>query len=155
MSSPVSVGGTPVAAAGVADTQPRADLTDRALVAITALVTLPLLWMGYGTDIDVTDVLRTAAGIRDGDYRPSRPPGVPVFEAIAAVLDPVRRHLDRRLRVGAGVLRVGCARPPQGPALGRRRAVRPGHRHPPVLGVPAGGVPGGRRLGPAESPALR
>jgi hypothetical protein len=113
MSSSVSVGGTPVAAAGVADTPPpRAEMSDRALVAVTALVTLPLLWMGYGTDIDVTDVLRTAAGIRDGDYRPSRPPGVPVFEAIAAVLDPVGGHLLLNLATAAAgaATVVGIAR---------------------------------------------
>jgi Glycosyltransferase family 87 len=115
------VGGTPVAAAGVADTPPRAELSDRALVAITALVTLPLLWMGYGTDIDVTDVLTTAAGIRDGDYRPSRPPGAPVFEAIAAVLDPVGGHLLLNLATAA----AGAAT-----VVGIARLVRTwGHRH--------------------------
>jgi hypothetical protein len=80
-----------------ADAQPphrsRRELTDRALVAITAAVTLPVVWMGYGTDIDVTDVLASAETIREGDYIPSRPPGVPVFEAIVAVLDPVGGHL--------------------------------------------------------------
>jgi hypothetical protein len=68
--------------------------------------------MGYGTDIDVTDVLRAAAGIREGDYRPSRPPGVPVFEAIAAVLDPVGGHLLLNLATAAAgaATVVGIAR---------------------------------------------
>ena len=32
-------------------------LSDRALALVTAAVTLPMLWMGYGTDIDITDVV--------------------------------------------------------------------------------------------------
>jgi hypothetical protein len=112
MSRSVVLGDTPAAAAGVAEAPPRGGLSDRALVGITALVTLPLLWMGYGTDIDVTDVLATAAGIRDGDYRPSRNPGVPVFEAIAAVLDPVGGHLLLNLATAAAgaATVVGIAR---------------------------------------------
>ncbi|HEX6570085.1 MAG TPA: hypothetical protein VF015_12995 [Acidimicrobiales bacterium] len=93
---------------------PRAarELTDRALVAMTAAVTLPILWMGYGTDIDVTDVLASADSIRAGDYTPSRPPGVPVFEAVAAVLDPVGGHLLLNLATAAGgaATVVGIAR---------------------------------------------
>ncbi len=92
-------------------TVPR-ELTDRALVAITAAVTLPLLWMGYGTDIDVTDVLASGDSIRAGDYMPSRPPGVPVFEAIVAVLDPVGGHLLLNLATAAAgaATVVGIAR---------------------------------------------
>jgi hypothetical protein len=93
------------------DRQPRA-LSDRALVAVTAVVTLPLLWMGYGTDIDVPDVLASADSIRAGDYMPSRPPGVPVFEAIAAVLDPIGGHLLLNLATAAAgaAAVVGIAR---------------------------------------------
>ena len=79
----------------------RGEMSDRTLVVVTAAVTLPLLWMGYGTDIDVTDVLASADSIRRGDYMPSRPPGVPMFEAIAAVLDPVGGHLLLNLATAA------------------------------------------------------
>lgn len=68
-------------------------LTDRVLALVVAAVTLPILWMGYGTDIDVPNVLNAAETIRAGDYEPSRPPGVPVFEGLVAVLDPIGGHL--------------------------------------------------------------
>ena len=68
-------------------------LSDRALLAITAVVTLPILWLGYGTDLDIGDVLAAGERIRDLDYAPSRNPGVPVVEAIVAVLDPVGGHV--------------------------------------------------------------
>jgi hypothetical protein len=79
----------------------RRELGDRALLLITAAVTLPILWMGYGTDIDVTDVLASAETIRQGDYLPSRPPGVPVFEALTAALDPIGGHLLLNLATAA------------------------------------------------------
>src|SRR5688572_21418890 len=90
----------------------RGELSDRALLLITAAVTLPILWMGYGTDIDVYDVLQSGASIRRGDYFPSRPPGVPVFEAITAVLDPVGGHLLLNLATAATAAAtiVGVAR---------------------------------------------
>src|SRR5262245_25306155 len=46
----------------------RRELGDGLLVAITAAVTLPILWLGYGTDLDIGAVLRTGALIRAGDY---------------------------------------------------------------------------------------
>ena len=71
-----------------------------------------MLWMGYGTDIDVTDVLASGESIRRADYYPSRPPGVPVFEAITAVLDPVGGHLLLNLATAAAgaATVVGIAR---------------------------------------------
>jgi hypothetical protein len=68
-------------------------LSDLALVAITAAVTLPIFWLGYGTDIDVGDVLLAGDRIRNGDYAPSRNPGVPVVETIVGLLDPVGAHI--------------------------------------------------------------
>jgi hypothetical protein len=91
---------------------PRRELTDRTLALVTAAVTLPVLWMGYGTDIDVTDVLASADTIRAGDYVPSRPPGVPVYEAIVSVLDPIGGHLLVNLATAAAgaAAVVGLAR---------------------------------------------
>jgi Glycosyltransferase family 87 len=107
--APIGTGAPPAGEPPVAAPRGFSDLT---LAVATAAVTLPIFWMGYGTDIDVTDVLRTASGIWDGDYRPSRTPGVPVYEAIAALLDPVGGHVLLNLAsVAAGVAAVvGLAR---------------------------------------------
>jgi hypothetical protein len=111
MATPASVSDAPDVAPGEA-ASPTRGFSDLTLVAVTAAVTLPVLWMGYGTDVDVTDVLRTATGIRHGDYVPSRTPGVPVFEAIAAVLDPIGGHLLLNLATAAAgaAAVVGIAR---------------------------------------------
>jgi len=87
-------------------------LSDWSLLGITAAVTLPILWMGYGTDIDIGDVLESGARIRQLDYAPSRNPGVPVFESIVAVLDPIGGHLAINLATAAaaGLAVVGLAR---------------------------------------------
>jgi len=78
-------------------------LGERWLVAITAAVTLPILWLGYGTDLDIGAVLDAGARIRDLDYSPSRNPGVPVVEAIVAVLDPVGGHVLVNLATAAAL----------------------------------------------------
>jgi hypothetical protein len=111
MTTPASVTDAPDAATGDA-APPTRGLSDLTLIVVTAVLTLPVLWMGYGTDIDVTDVLRTAAGIRHGTYHPSRTPGVPVFEGIAAVLDPIGGHLLLNLATAAAgaAAVVGIAR---------------------------------------------
>lgn len=103
---------SPTGAAGAPAPTARRELSDRTLVAITAAVTLPLVWMGYGTDIDVFDVLVAGDSIRAGDYLPSRPPGVPVFEAVVALLDPVGGHLAINLATAAAgaATVVGIAR---------------------------------------------
>jgi hypothetical protein len=87
-------------------------LPDVVLVLVVGALTLPILWMGYGTDIDVPNVLDAAASIRAGDYHPSRPPGVPVFEAVVAALDPVGGHVLVNLATAtaAGFAVVGIAR---------------------------------------------
>ena len=87
-------------------------LSERTLGLVVAVVTLPILWMGYGTDIDVHNVLRVIPDLRDGHYEPSRTPGVPVVETIAAILDPIGGHLLINLvtAVAAGIMVVGIAR---------------------------------------------
>ena len=79
---------------------------------VTAAVSLPVLWMGYGTDLDIGDVLATATQIRDLDYTPSRNPGVPVVEAIVAVVDPIGGHILVNLATAAAMAAtvVGIAR---------------------------------------------
>ena len=85
---------------------------DGVLALVTGAVTLPILWMGYGTDLDIEAVLATAGRIRDLDYLPSPNPGVPVVETIVALLDPVGGHVLVNLAT-AGALAatvVGIAR---------------------------------------------
>jgi hypothetical protein len=97
------------AAASAEDVSPR--LTDWSLLLITAAVTLPLIWWGYGTDIDAGYLLDAGARIRAGDYAPSRNPGVPVVEAIVAALGPLG-HVAVNLATAAALAAavVGCAR---------------------------------------------
>jgi hypothetical protein len=83
--------------------EPAVGLPDWALAAITAVVTLPIVWLGYGTDLDIGDVLNTGALIRSGDYSPSRNPGVPVVESIVAVLDPIGGHVLVNLATAAAL----------------------------------------------------
>jgi hypothetical protein len=87
-------------------------LSDRALLLTTAAVTLPILWLGYGTDLDIGHVLAAGERIRDLDYIPSRNPGVPVVEAIVAVLEPLGGHVLINLATAAALVAtvVGIAR---------------------------------------------
>jgi hypothetical protein len=92
---PAEDAGRPLGTTAVEAARPAATvgLQDWALAAITAVVTLPIVWLGYGTDLDIGDMLNTGALIRGGDYAPSRNPGVPVVESIVAVLDPIGGHV--------------------------------------------------------------
>ncbi|MFP3901574.1 MAG: hypothetical protein ACLFXM_12020 [Acidimicrobiia bacterium] len=84
-------------------------LSDRALALVTAVLALPLVWLGYGTDIDIAAVRETGELIRSGDYAPSRNPGVPVFEAVVAALDPIGHVAINLATAGAlvaGVLAI-------------------------------------------------
>jgi hypothetical protein len=54
-----------------------------------AAVAVPQLFLGPGTDLDVGAVIASGRLITHGDYRPSRPPGAPVHEAIVGVLERV------------------------------------------------------------------
>jgi hypothetical protein len=87
-------------------------LGERALLLVTAVVTLPILWLGYGTDLDIGAVLSAGQRIRDLDYAPSRNPGVPVVETIVAVLDPVGGHVLTNLvtAIALAATVVGTAR---------------------------------------------
>jgi hypothetical protein len=93
-------------------TRAQVGLRDRTLVLVTAAVSLPVLWMGYGTDLDIGDVLASADLIRDVDYTPSRNPGVPVVETIVALLDPIGGHILVNLATAAAMAAtvVGIAR---------------------------------------------
>lgn len=54
-----------------------------------AIVALPQVVLGPGTDLDVGAVIASGRLILHGDYRPSRPPGAPVHEAIVGALERV------------------------------------------------------------------
>lgn len=96
-------------------------LGDRALILVAAVLSLPLVWLGYGTDLDVPAVRATGELIRGGDYAPSRNPGVPVFEAVVAVLDPIGGHVAINLATALALVAT---------VLGISRLVRAsGHPH--------------------------
>lgn len=57
-------------------------------MALVAAAYLPLIFAGYGSDVDAYALLETAQRLRDGvGYVPSRPPGFPVHEMATAALD--------------------------------------------------------------------
>lgn len=58
----------------------------RLALAATVLY-LPFIGLGYGTDIDITNIRRSGESILAGDYRYSRPPGAFPHELITGVLD--------------------------------------------------------------------
>ncbi len=58
------------------------------LLGLCVLVYLPFTFLGYGTDIDVANVLRAGRSwLDDGDYQLSRGPGAAVHEVATAALD--------------------------------------------------------------------
>jgi hypothetical protein len=50
---------------------------------------VPFTTLGYGTDVDITNVLRSGESLLEGSYRYSRPPGALPYEALVGVLDRV------------------------------------------------------------------
>jgi hypothetical protein len=60
-------------------------LVGAALVAIA----IPQLLLGPGTDLDVRAVFASGRLIMHGHYRPSRPPGAPVHEALVGLLERI------------------------------------------------------------------
>lgn len=59
------------------------------LACAAAVLYLPFVGMGYGTDIDITNILRSGESIFDGGYRYSRPPGSFPHELLTGVLDRI------------------------------------------------------------------
>ncbi|MGV3759251.1 MAG: hypothetical protein ACO1PW_06860 [Actinomycetota bacterium] len=75
-------------AAEVAGRAPDGRDAGRWVVAGCALAYLPFALLGYGTDIDVADVLRSGGRLLDAEeYAVSRPPGAFVHELGSALLD--------------------------------------------------------------------
>jgi hypothetical protein len=63
--------------------------TPRLLAVLAGVLYLPATALGYGTDVDITNVLRSGESLLDGEYRYSRPPGALPYEALVGVLDRV------------------------------------------------------------------
>ena len=59
----------------------------RRLALLAGLLYLPFIGLGYGTDIDITNIRRSGETILEGSYRYSRPPGAFPHEAITGILD--------------------------------------------------------------------
>jgi hypothetical protein len=55
----------------------------------TLIAYLPLTLLGYGTDVDVANVLRAGHSALDGDYEISRGPGAAPHEVATAALDSI------------------------------------------------------------------
>ncbi len=70
---------------------------------------LPFVVLGYGTDIDVANVLRAGESMLDGDYTMSRGPGAALHEVATALLDrlggPILVNL---VAVGFALLAIWC-----------------------------------------------
>jgi hypothetical protein len=66
-----------------------AALTSGRLAVLCGLLYLPFTTLGYGTDVDITNVLRSGESLLEGSYRYSRPPGALPYEALVGVLDRV------------------------------------------------------------------
>ena len=74
----------------VVDEEPlprRRPITPRRLALLAGLLYVPFVGLGYGTDVDITNVLRSGRSLLDGEYRYSRPPGTLPYEALVGVLD--------------------------------------------------------------------
>ncbi|MEM9465182.1 MAG: hypothetical protein AAGA90_07400 [Actinomycetota bacterium] len=88
-------GSTTATAGTLVDPSRRPSLTNRLLptdqpsrIVLAAFVAgLPATLLGYGTDIDIANVLRAGESFFDGDYELSRPPGNLPYEVTAHVLD--------------------------------------------------------------------
>jgi hypothetical protein len=80
---------------GSPDTSARSggrSVSPRTLAVLAGVLYLPFVGLGYGTDIDITNIRRSGETILAGDYRYSRPPGAFPHEAITGVLDRLGGH---------------------------------------------------------------
>ena len=64
-------------------------LTPTRLAVLSGLLYLPFTTLGYGTDVDITNVLRSGESLLEGRYRYSRPPGALPYEGLVGVLDRI------------------------------------------------------------------
>jgi hypothetical protein len=64
-------------------------ITSQRLALLSGLLYLPFSPLGYGTDVDITNVLRSGESLLEGRYRYSRPPGALPYEALVGVLDRI------------------------------------------------------------------
>lgn len=62
-------------------------LTPTRLAVLCGLLYLPFTTLGYGTDVDITNVLRSGESLLELRYRYSRPPGALPYEGLVGVLD--------------------------------------------------------------------
>jgi hypothetical protein len=63
--------------------------TPWSLALLASLPTIPGIWLSYGTDIDIANVLRAGQSAIDGDYSYSRPPGALPHEVATRAIDLV------------------------------------------------------------------
>lgn len=80
-------GAPPVLEGGSVTRWPR--LTSLRVAGLCGLLYLPFTLLDYGTDVDITNVLRSGESLLDGHYRYSRPPGALPYEALVGVLDRI------------------------------------------------------------------
>ena len=64
-------------------------LTPLRLALLSGVLSLPFTVFGYGTDVDITNVLRSGESLLEGRYRYSRPPGALPYETLVGVLDRI------------------------------------------------------------------
>lgn len=82
----------PLAVPAAPDTRGWRSVSPRAMAVLAGVLYLPFVGLGYGTDIDITNIRRSGETILDGGYRYSRPPGAFPHEAITGVLDRLGGH---------------------------------------------------------------
>ena len=93
------------------------------LAVLSGLLYLPFVGLGYGTDVDITNVLRSGESLLDGRYRYSRPPGALPYEALVGSLDRVGGPLAVNLAsVAMAVGLLALLARIVGDELGERRA---------------------------------
>ena len=59
------------------------------LAVLAGVLYVPFIGLGYGTDIDITNIRRSGETILEGNYRYSRAPGAFPHEAVTGMLDAI------------------------------------------------------------------